>query len=254
MLLTTQGCARLRTGPIIMQIPRGYQKKKFIVWKGAIYATLREKTPFLAFPEAKKGVANYARLRTGPIIMQIPRGYQKKSLLCGKARYVRSLGKKPHFWPSQRLKKVLLTTQGCARLRTGPIIMQIPRGYQKKKFIVYKGAICATLREKTPFLAFPEAKKGVVNYGRLRKAAHWPNNNANPSGLSEKKSLLCRKARDVRPLGKKPHFWSSQRLKKVLLTTQGCARLRTGPIIMQIPRGYQKKKVYCVERREMCDP
>ena len=140
-----------------------------------------------------------ARLRTGPIIMQIPRGYQKKSLLCRKARYVRSLGKKPHFWPSQRLKKVLLTTQGCARLRTGPIIMQIPRGYRRK-------------------------------------------------------SLLCTKARFVRSLGKKPHFWPSQRLKKVLLTTQGCARLRTGPIIMQIPRGYQKKKVYFEEMRDMCDP
>ena len=38
---------------------------------------------------------------------------------------------------SQRLKKVLLSTQSvCARLRTLPIIMQIPRGYQKKKFIV----------------------------------------------------------------------------------------------------------------------
>ena len=109
---------------------------------------------------------------------------EKKDLLCRKARYVRSLGEKPHFWPSQRLKKVLLTTQGVARLRTGPIIMQIPRGYHKKKFIVQKGAICAILREKTPFLAFPEAKKGVVNY----------------------------------------------------------ARLRTGPIIMQIPRGYHKKK------------
>ena len=66
---------------------------------------------------------------------------------------------------------MLLTTQGCARLRTGPIIMQIPRGYQKKTFIVLKGAICAILREKTPFLAFPEAKKGVVNYARLRKGA-----------------------------------------------------------------------------------
>ena len=109
---------------------------------------------------------------------------------------MRSLGKKPHFWPSQRLKKVLLTTQGCARLRTGPIIMQIPRDYQKKKFIVWKGAICATLREKTPFLAFPEAKKGVVNYARLRKAAHWPNNNANPSGLSEKK-VYCVERRDM---------------------------------------------------------
>ena len=45
-------------------------------------------------------------------------------------------GKNPILGHSQRLKKVLLTTQGCAR---------------------------------------------------LRKAAHWPNNNANPSGLSEKK-------------------------------------------------------------------
>ena len=104
--------------------------------EGAICAIPREKTPFLAFPEAKKGVVNYARLRTGPIIMQIPRGYQKKKFIVWKARYVRPLGKKPHFWPSQRLKKVLLTTQGCARLRTGPIIMQIPRGYQKKKFIM----------------------------------------------------------------------------------------------------------------------
>ena len=128
VLLTTQGCARLRTSPIILQIPRGYQKKKFIVWKGAICAILRKKPPFLAFPEAKKGVVNYPRLRKA--------------------------------------------AQGCARLRTGPIIMQIPRGYQKKKFIVWKGAICSTLREKTPFLAFPEAKKGVVNYARLRKAAH----------------------------------------------------------------------------------
>ena len=133
-----------------------------------------------------------ARLRTGLIITQIPRGYQKKSLLCRKARYVRSLAKKPHFWPSQRLKKVLFTAQGCAR---------------------------------------------------LRKAAHWPNNNANPSGLSEKKSLLCRKARYVRSLAKKPHFWPSQRLKKVFFTAQGCARLSTGLIIAQIPRGYQKKKI-----------
>ena len=50
--------------------------------------------------------------------------------------------------------------------------------------------MCAILREKTPFLAFREAKKGVVNFARLRKAAHWPNNNANPSGLSEK-NVYC---------------------------------------------------------------
>ena len=106
---------------------------------------------------------------------------------------MRPLGKKRHFWPSQRLKKGVVN---YARLRTGPIIMQIPRDYQKKKFIVWKGAICANLREKTPFLAFPEAKKGVVNYARLRKAAHWPNNNANPSGLSEKK-VYCVERRDM---------------------------------------------------------
>ena len=109
---------------------------------------------------------------------------------------MRSLGKKPHFWPSQRLKKVRLTTQGCARLRPGHTIMQIPWGYQKKKLIVYKRAICAILREKPPFWAFPEAKKGVVNYARLRKSAHWPNNNVNPSGLSEKK-VYCVERRDM---------------------------------------------------------
>ena len=59
-----------------------------------------------------------------------------------------------------------------------------------------EGAICAILREKTPFLAFPEAKKGVVNNARLRKSAHWPNNNANPSGLSEKK-VYCVERRDM---------------------------------------------------------
>ena len=100
---------------------------------------------------------------------------------------MQSLGKKPHFWPSQRLKEVLLTTQGCGTLRTGPIKMQIPRGYQKK-------------------------------------------------------SLLCRKARYVQSLGKKPHFWPPQRLKKVLLTAQGCARLRTGPIIIENPSGLSEKK------------
>ena len=143
---------------------------------------------------------------------------------------------------------MFLTTQGCARLGTGPIIMQFPRGYHKKKFIVWKGAICATLREKTQILVFPEAKKGVVNYARLRKAAHWPNNNANPSGLSEKKFIVWKGA-ICASLREKPHFWPSQRLKRVLLTTQGCARLRTGPIIMQIPRGYQKKSLLCRKAR-----
>ena len=49
--------------------------------EGAICAILREKTPFFAFPEAKKGVVHCARLRTGLIITQIPRGYQKKMFI-----------------------------------------------------------------------------------------------------------------------------------------------------------------------------
>ena len=52
------------------------------------------------------------------------------------------------------------------------------------------------LGKKTPFLAFPVARKGVVHYARLRKAAHMPNNNANPSGLSEKK-VYCVEKRDM---------------------------------------------------------
>ena len=59
-----------------------------------------------------------------------------------------------------------------------------------------EGAIRAILGEKTPFLAFPEGKKGVVYCARLRKAAHWPNNNANPTGLPEKK-VYCVEMRDM---------------------------------------------------------
>ena len=50
-----------------------------------------------------------------------------------------------------------------------------------------------SLGKKPHFLAFPEAKKGVVSCARLRKAAHWPNNNANPLGLSEKKVCFVEK-------------------------------------------------------------
>ena len=134
---------------------------------------------------------------------------------------------------------MLLTTQVCARLRTGPIIMQIPRGYQKIKFIVQKGAICAILGEKIPFLASQEAKKVVCNYAKARKAAHWPNNNAKSLGAIRKK-VYCAEWRICAIL--RASHGLPRDSNKLLLTTQGCARLRTGPIIMQIPRGYQKKK------------
>ena len=92
-------------------------------------------------------------------------------------------------------RKKLIGALSC--MHKGPKCIQSLWDHPKKIPFVQKhkeGALCAILREKKPFLAFPEAKKGVVNCARLRKAA------------------------------------------------QGCARLRTGPIIVQIPRGYQKKK------------
>ena len=102
-------------------------------------------------------------------------------------------------------------------------------------------AICAILREETPFWGIPRGKKGVVICAIcLRKAAHWPNNNANPSGLSEK-NVYCVESAICAILRKKTPFLAFPEAKKVLLTEQGCARLRTGLIIMQIPRGYQKK-------------
>ena len=69
-----------------------------------------------------------------------------------------------------------------------------------------EGAICAILREKPHFGAFAEAIKGVVNCARLRNAAHWPNNNANPSGTSEK-NVYCVERRDMcDTYGKNPIF------------------------------------------------
>ena len=94
-------------------------------------------------------------------------------------------------------RKKLIGALSC--MHKGPKCIQPSGTIRYKIYFVQKhkeGAICAILREKTPFLAFPEAKKGVVNYARLRKAAHWPDNNANPSGLSEKK-VYCVERRDM---------------------------------------------------------
>ena len=88
-------------------------------------------------------------------------------------------------------RKKLIGALTC--MHKGPKCIQTLWDHPKKIRFVQKhkeGAICAILREKTPFLATPEAKKGVVDCARLRKAAHWPNSNANPSGLSEKKFIV----------------------------------------------------------------
>ena len=91
---------------------------------------------------------------------------------------------------------MLFTAQGLARLLTGLIITQIPRGYQKKSLLCRKARYVRSLAKKTPFRPSQRLKKGVVHCARLRKAAHWPNNNANPSGLSEKKGY-CVEKRDI---------------------------------------------------------
>ena len=100
-------------------------------------------------------------------------------------------------------RKKLIGALSC--MHKGPKCIQSLWDHPKKIPFVQnhkEGAICAILREKTPFLAFPEAKKGVVNLAEAKKgvvnykAAHWPNNNANPSGLSEKK-VYCVERRDM---------------------------------------------------------
>ena len=94
-------------------------------------------------------------------------------------------------------RKNLIGALSC--MHKGPKCFQSLWDHPKKIPFVQKhkeGAICAILSEKTPFLAFPEAKQGVVHCSRLRKAAHWPNNNANPSGLSEKK-VYCVEKRNM---------------------------------------------------------
>ena len=94
-------------------------------------------------------------------------------------------------------RKKLIGALSC--MHKGPKCIQSLWDHPKKIPFVQKhkeGAICAILREKTPFLVFPEVKKGVVDCARLRKAVHWLNNNANPSGLSEKK-VYCVETRDM---------------------------------------------------------
>ena len=70
---------------------------------------------------------------------------QKEGAICAILR------EKLHCWPSQRLKKVLFTAQGCPRLRTGPIITQIPRGYQKKSLLSRKARYVRSLGKKPIF-------------------------------------------------------------------------------------------------------
>ena len=124
-------------------------------------------------------------------------------------------------------RKKLIGALSC--MHKGPKCIQSLWDHPKKIPFVQKhkeGAICAILREKTPFLAFPEAKKGVVDCARLRKAAHWPNNNANPLGLSEKK-VYCVENAICAILREKTPFLAFPEAKKGVVNSskaaQGCA-------------------------------
>ena len=90
----------------------------------------------LAPKSRKKITGALSCMHKGPKCTQSLRDHPKKIPFVQnpkKARYVRSLGKKPHFGAFPEAKKGVVN---CTRLRTGPIIMQIPRGYQKKNFIM----------------------------------------------------------------------------------------------------------------------
>ena len=74
-------------------------------------------------------------------------------------------------------------------------------------------------------------------------------------GTIRKKSLLLKttkNARYVRSLGKKPHFGAYTEAKKGV--AHGHVRSKGSPEArkMQIPPGYQKKNVYCIESLRFC--
>ena len=175
MLFLAQGCARLRTGLIIMQIPRGYQKKKFIVYKVCDFvdkvgisvlrgvgwvpqnsAVLVQRPQHKSTPDP---VAAPKNIPFGTIFIEF--GDTKKCCTFSGLEL------------APKSRKKLIGALSC--MHKGPKCIQSLWDHPKKIPFVQKqkeGAICEILREETPFLAFPEAQKGVVHCARLRKAAH----------------------------------------------------------------------------------
>ena len=99
-------------------------------------------------------------------------------------------------WPPKAEKK-LIGALSC--MHKGPKCIQSLWDYPKKIPFVQKhkeGAICAILREKTPFLAFPEAKKAIW---RSQLHAQRSQMHSIPLGPSEKNSF-CAKAQRRRDM------------------------------------------------------
>ena len=175
MLFTAQGCARLRTGLIIMQIPRGYQKKKCIVYKVCDFV---DKVGISVLrgvgwvPQKSAGFGATAPAQKHP---RSRCGTKKHSIwhyfyrICDTKKCCTFSG----LELAPKSRKNLIGALSC--MHKGPKCIQSLWDHPKKIPFVQKhkeGAICAIPREKTPFLAFPEAKKGVVHCATLRKAAH----------------------------------------------------------------------------------
>ena len=139
-------------------------------------------------------------------------------------------------------RKKLIGALSC--MHKGPKCIQSLCDHPEKIPFVQKhkeSMICAILREKPNFEAFPGAKKANwccqlhAQRSKMHSIALGPSRKI-PFVQKDKEGAICAILREKTP------FWGIPwRLKKVLLSAQGCARLRTGPIIMQIPRGCQKK-------------
>ena len=186
-------------------IPLGPSEKNSFCCKSTKKAryvrSLGKKPHFGAFPEAQKGVLICAiclrKAAHWPNNNANPSGLsEKNSLLCRKSAILSIRWKKhPILGPSLRPQEALKANWRSRLHAQSSQMHSIPLGSSEKTFLLCKSTKKAryvrSLGKKPHFGAFPEAQKGVLICAIcLRKAAHWPNNNANPSGLSEK-TVYC---------------------------------------------------------------
>ena len=171
--------------------------------------------------------------------------------------------KNPILGPSLRPQKAPKANWRSRLHAQSSQMHSIPLGPSEKNFVLCKSTKKAryvrSLGKKPHFGAFPEAQKGVLICAIcLRKAAHWPNNNANPSGLSEKNSLLCRKSAIFSIRWKKTPFWGLPSGPKKLKKLTGASRKDAQSSQMHsIPLGPSQKNSFYAKvqrKRDMCDP
>ena len=105
LLDCAKAAPRLRTGPIMLQIPRGYAERKSLLWLRKTDCALIKKPPFLALDNApaKKDPVRDLALKN-VLITQGKKSLRKAALVPafnGNANAILSLsgGKKPHFFP-----------------------------------------------------------------------------------------------------------------------------------------------------------